>query len=67
MFHMTLQYSMQLLDELPMIYTTCLFIYLQAMIKEGQKNLLKLLKGIVVNIYVTKDGNAGCPIDKGTL
>jgi len=37
------------------------------MIKEGQKNFLKLLKGIVVVIYVTKDGNAGCPIDKGTL
>ncbi|XP_023335409.1 alkaline ceramidase 3 [Eurytemora carolleeae] len=43
MFHMTLQYSMQLLDELPMIYTTCLFIYLQAMIKEGPGKHNKLL------------------------
>jgi dihydroceramidase len=44
MFHMTLQYSMQLLDELPMIYTTCLFIYNQAMIKEGPgKHNLRLM------------------------
>lgn len=35
MFHMTLQYSMQLLDELPMIYTTCIFIYCQALVKSG--------------------------------
>ncbi|XP_030055921.1 alkaline ceramidase 3 [Microcaecilia unicolor] len=26
-FHMTLQYEMQLLDELPMIYTCCVFVY----------------------------------------
>lgn len=26
-FHMTLQYEMQLLDELPMIYSTCIFVY----------------------------------------
>ncbi|XP_010868964.1 alkaline ceramidase 3 isoform X2 [Esox lucius] len=26
-FHMTLQYEMQLLDELPMIYSTCVFVY----------------------------------------
>ncbi|XP_035521938.1 alkaline ceramidase 3 [Morone saxatilis] len=26
-FHMTLLYEMQLLDELPMIYSTCVFIY----------------------------------------
>uniref|UniRef100_A0A8C9WMS8 Alkaline ceramidase n=1 Tax=Scleropages formosus TaxID=113540 RepID=A0A8C9WMS8_SCLFO len=27
-FHMTLQYEMQLLDELPMIYSCCIFVYL---------------------------------------
>ncbi|XP_076807573.1 alkaline ceramidase 3-like isoform X4 [Clavelina lepadiformis] len=27
MFHMTLRYEMQLLDELPMIYGTCVFLY----------------------------------------
>ncbi|KAG9333355.1 hypothetical protein JZ751_012764 [Albula glossodonta] len=26
-FHMTLQYEMQLLDELPMIYSCCVFVY----------------------------------------
>ncbi|XP_066555671.1 alkaline ceramidase 3 isoform X1 [Amia ocellicauda] len=26
-FHMTLQYKMQLLDELPMIYSCCVFVY----------------------------------------
>ncbi|XP_075957386.1 alkaline ceramidase 3 isoform X2 [Anarhichas minor] len=26
-FHMTLKYEMQLLDELPMIYSTCVFVY----------------------------------------
>ncbi|KAL7389220.1 hypothetical protein ABVT39_000140 [Epinephelus coioides] len=26
-FHMTLLYEMQLLDELPMIYSTCVFVY----------------------------------------
>nr|XP_040140912.1 alkaline ceramidase 3 isoform X2 [Ictidomys tridecemlineatus] len=26
-FHMTLQYEMQLLDELPMIYSCCIFVY----------------------------------------
>ncbi|CAJ1064577.1 alkaline ceramidase 3 [Xyrichtys novacula] len=26
-FHMTLQYKMQLMDELPMIYSTCVFVY----------------------------------------
>uniref|UniRef100_A0A8C2P291 Alkaline ceramidase n=1 Tax=Capra hircus TaxID=9925 RepID=A0A8C2P291_CAPHI len=26
-FHMTLKYEMQLLDELPMIYSCCIFVY----------------------------------------
>lgn len=35
MFHMTLQYSMQLLDELPMMFATCIFIYCIAEVKSG--------------------------------
>merc|ERR550519_2931085 len=27
MFHMTLQYAMQLMDEIPMVWSTCAFIY----------------------------------------
>jgi hypothetical protein len=38
MFHMTLKYPMQLLDELPMIYGSCVFIYCMAQVKSGKKN-----------------------------
>jgi dihydroceramidase len=27
MFHMTLQYEMQLMDELPMVYACAVFVY----------------------------------------
>lgn len=50
MFHMTLQYSMQLLDEIPMIYTTCIFIYCQAIIKSGPGMHNRLL-GIALAMY----------------
>ncbi len=36
MFHMTLKYPMQLLDELPMIYGSCVFIYCMAQVKSGK-------------------------------
>jgi len=38
MFHMTLKYSMQLLDEIPMVWSSCVFIYLQHMVdsKKGE-------------------------------
>lgn len=41
MFHMTLQYSMQLLDEIPMVWSSCAFIYCQHMVKSrsGEKGL----------------------------
>jgi len=32
MFHMTLQWSMQLLDEIPMVWSSCAFIYCQHMV-----------------------------------
>jgi dihydroceramidase len=38
MFHMTLKYPMQLLDELPMIYGSCVFIYCMAQVKSGKNN-----------------------------
>jgi len=39
MFHMTLQYSMQLLDEIPMVWSSCAFIYCQHMVtsRSGEK------------------------------
>jgi len=38
MFHMTLKYVMQLLDEIPMVWSSCVFIYLQHMVysKKGE-------------------------------
>lgn len=48
MFHMTLQYSMQLLDEVPMVFTTCLFIYCQAQIKAGPKEQNWLLMSALI-------------------
>jgi len=41
MFHMTLQYSMQLLDEIPMVWSSCAFIYCQHMVtsRSGEKGL----------------------------
>jgi len=38
MFHMTLKYPMQLLDELPMIYGSCVFIYCMAQVKSGPRD-----------------------------
>jgi dihydroceramidase len=35
MFHMTLKYPMQLMDELPMIYGSCIFIFCMAQVKSG--------------------------------
>lgn len=32
MFHMTLQYKMQLLDEIPMVWSSCAFVYCQHMV-----------------------------------
>ncbi|CAL8305597.1 unnamed protein product [Gadus morhua 'NCC'] len=49
-FHMTLQYEMQLLDELPMIYSTCFFVYcLYECFKE--KNTISFLTIIVLSIF----------------
>jgi len=59
MFHMTLQYSMQLLDELPMMFTTCVFIYCMAQIKAGPEKsnyilmmMLFLYSAAFVAIYM---------------
>ncbi|KAL0994367.1 hypothetical protein UPYG_G00121220 [Umbra pygmaea] len=49
-FHMTLQYEMQLLDELPMIYGTCVFVYcLYECFK--QENTLGLFPVILLLIF----------------
>ncbi|KAJ7996075.1 hypothetical protein DPEC_G00233310 [Dallia pectoralis] len=49
-FHMTLQYEMQLLDELPMIYSTCVFVYcLYECFK--QENTLGLFPIILLLIF----------------
>uniref|UniRef100_W5KG85 Alkaline ceramidase n=1 Tax=Astyanax mexicanus TaxID=7994 RepID=W5KG85_ASTMX len=55
-FHMTLQYEMQLLDELPMIYSCCVFVYCYECFK--QKNginyfliALLLLFSIIVTVW----------------
>jgi dihydroceramidase len=47
MFHMTLLYPMQLLDEIPMIYTTCVFIYSLAVVKKGPGAQDKFTMGIL--------------------
>eukprot|EP00088_Acartia_fossae_P008315 TRINITY_DN13963_c0_g1_i1.p1 TRINITY_DN13963_c0_g1~~TRINITY_DN13963_c0_g1_i1.p1 ORF type:complete len:265 (-),score=4.86 TRINITY_DN13963_c0_g1_i1:257-1051(-) len=49
LFHMTLKYPMQLLDELPMIYTTCMFIYALAVVKEGPG---KQRKGVIAGLIL---------------
>jgi len=53
MFHMTLRYSMQLLDELPMIFATCVFIYTLAQIKEDPGKQNWKLAGLLVFYSVT--------------
>lgn len=47
MFHATLLYPMQLLDELPMIYTTCVFIYSLAVVKKGPGTHDKLVAALL--------------------
>ncbi|KAH3680649.1 hypothetical protein WICMUC_000206 [Wickerhamomyces mucosus] len=44
LFHMTLKYEFQLLDELPMIYATCIPIW--SVFSEGQSQLISIWIGI---------------------
>jgi len=52
MFHMTLQYSMQLLDEIPMVWSSAAFIYTIYMTtsKPGEKGLFPLF---MLSLYCT--------------
>merc|ERR1740137_362008 len=52
MFHMTLQYSMQLMDEIPMVWSSSAFIYSLYMTpsKPGEKGLLPLF---LLSLYST--------------
>uniref|UniRef100_A0A8C6SLE8 Alkaline ceramidase n=1 Tax=Neogobius melanostomus TaxID=47308 RepID=A0A8C6SLE8_9GOBI len=49
-FHMTLLYEMQLLDELPMIYSTCVFVYClyECFKQEKTINLQGILSYLVI-------------------
>ncbi|XP_018586995.1 alkaline ceramidase 3-like [Scleropages formosus] len=55
-FHMTLQYEMQLLDELPMIYSCCIFVYclLECFKRENSINyiMITILLGFSVAVTV---------------
>jgi dihydroceramidase len=44
MFHMTLRYSMQLLDEIPMVWSSLAFVYCQHMVSSppGETDLVVL-------------------------
>uniref|UniRef100_H3CD65 Alkaline ceramidase n=1 Tax=Tetraodon nigroviridis TaxID=99883 RepID=H3CD65_TETNG len=54
-FHMTLLYEMQLLDELPMIYSTCVFVYClyECFKEEGSINLVSMALLLVFSVSVT--------------
>ncbi|XP_072900373.1 alkaline ceramidase 3 isoform X4 [Hemitrygon akajei] len=58
-FHMTLKYEMQLLDELPMIYSCCIFVYClyECFKHKNTRNyllafILVLFSGIVTIVYL---------------
>jgi len=55
MFHMTLQYWAQLLDELPMVYSSCTFIYSLYMInsEEGENSLWLTASLIFYSLFTT--------------
>jgi len=48
LFHMTLQYWGQMLDELPMVYSSCAFIYSLKMIEEKKGESDKRLVGLLI-------------------
>jgi len=53
-FHMTLRYDMQLLDELPMIWGSCIFLYCTLEVKTPRfYNHLAILLLIVYSLVVT--------------
>ncbi|MEQ2279895.1 Alkaline ceramidase 3 [Ameca splendens] len=54
-FHMTLLYEMQLLDELPMIYSTCVFVYClyECFKQENSISLFPIVLLIIFSVSVT--------------
>ncbi|RXN13192.1 alkaline ceramidase 3-like protein [Labeo rohita] len=54
-FHMTLQYEMQLLDELPMIYSCCVFVYClyECFKQERAVNYLSIMLLLTFSIIVS--------------
>ncbi|KAM8897921.1 alkaline ceramidase 3 [Spinachia spinachia] len=54
-FHMTLIYEMQLLDELPMIYSTCVFVYClyECFKEENRVGLLPIALLLIFSVSVT--------------
>uniref|UniRef100_A0A3B3ZYB7 Alkaline ceramidase n=1 Tax=Periophthalmus magnuspinnatus TaxID=409849 RepID=A0A3B3ZYB7_9GOBI len=57
-FHMTLLYEMQLLDELPMIYSTCVFVYCYECFKQEKTIsffLIALLLLFSISVTVWKE------------
>ncbi|TNM84547.1 hypothetical protein fugu_008725 [Takifugu bimaculatus] len=54
-FHMTLLYEMQLLDELPMIYSTCVFVYClyECFKEENSINLFSITLLLIFSLSVT--------------
>uniref|UniRef100_A0A3B3XTE6 Alkaline ceramidase n=1 Tax=Poecilia mexicana TaxID=48701 RepID=A0A3B3XTE6_9TELE len=60
-FHMTLLYEMQLLDELPMIYSTCVFVYcLRFSLQQNSSwpNSLNCSKHLLVDCFRSKCGSS---------
>ncbi|MBN3324943.1 ACER3 ceramidase, partial [Atractosteus spatula] len=54
-FHMTLQYEMQLLDELPMIYSCCVFVYClyECFKQKSSMNYFPIVLLLVFSVLVT--------------
>eukprot|EP00064_Thunnus_orientalis_P015145 superscaffoldBa00002753_g15195 len=54
-FHMTLLYEMQLLDELPMIYSTCVFVYClyECFKQENSLSLFPIALLLIFSVSVT--------------
>ncbi|TRY56321.1 hypothetical protein DNTS_031854 [Danionella cerebrum] len=54
-FHMTLQYEMQLLDELPMIYSCCIFVYClyECFKQEHAVNLFSVILLLTFSVIVS--------------
>uniref|UniRef100_A0A3Q2Q242 Alkaline ceramidase n=1 Tax=Fundulus heteroclitus TaxID=8078 RepID=A0A3Q2Q242_FUNHE len=54
-FHMTLLYEMQLLDELPMIYSTCVFVYClyECFKQENSISLFPIVLLLIFSVSVT--------------